>query len=252
MSPQDRSFPRLPDDAEALLYEWPAPDRSALAWEGFSSDTLARIDSAPPSAPAQTLFEAPLPAEPGEGSLEPEPVEDAPNLAEAARAVLAASDPMSPKELARQGLMAAARRRPAAEAAKLETAAGPHPETAVRPANDARPVPPSRTGAVPPRPPSERRGPADPAPLREATARSEMPPATQGPPIGAAVLGAAVALAASAALYFATRHDVAPSAVVFPTSEPAQAARTAQPSTPSVVASVAAPTPTDTAPATPS
>ncbi|HEX4474443.1 MAG TPA: hypothetical protein VH142_05150 [Polyangiaceae bacterium] len=258
MSPQDRSFPRLPDDAEALLYEWPAPDRSALAWEGFSSDTMGRIDRAPSSAPSSTpagaLFDAPLPAEPGEGSLEPEPVEDAPNLAEAARAVLAASESMSPKELARQGLMAAARRRPAGEATKSpETAAGPRPEAPVRPRDEPRPAPPSRTGAVPPRSPHEareRRHLGDETSLREATARSEMPPATPGRPIGAAALGAAVALAASAALYFATRHDVAPSTVAFPTSEPVHAAAVTQPSSASVSAAVAAPMASEAAPAT--
>lgn len=256
MSPQDRSFPRLPDDAEALLYEWPAPDRSALAWEGFSSDTLARIDrspasvppSAPPSTPTEALFAAPLPAESGEGSLEPEPVEDAPNLAEAARAVLAASESMSPKELARQGLMAAARRRPAAETATTtETAASPQRETPARAVDSPRPAPPPRTGATPPRPPRERRVATDDAPVREATARSEMPPATPGRPIGAAALGAAVALAASAALYFATRHDAAPSTIAFPTSEPVHAAAAeARPSAPSI----AAPAATDSALAT--
>src|SRR5688500_12576961 len=69
-TPKDSA--RLPARFETLLNKWPDPVRDDRAWEETAETITTRVEMARRPAPGLAqLLEAPLPAEPDEGSLVP-------------------------------------------------------------------------------------------------------------------------------------------------------------------------------------
>jgi hypothetical protein len=211
MSAPEQNLDRLPERAEALLDGWPAPARGALEWEDTAGRTMARVRETVVGSTADGLLEAPLPEEGGEGGISPAPPEDQPMLANIARAVVAAGAGTSSREVAREMLRAAEEER-----------------------RSAPPAPPSRRayGALGQ---AESRGQAPEAgpvqAVHEASARSELPAREREEKqrrwgIVALGGGAALALAAGAALYVSMRAGDGRAVLAEPSAEAPRASLT--------------------------
>ncbi|MCA9597117.1 MAG: hypothetical protein KC776_27575 [Myxococcales bacterium] len=101
---------RLPDAAEAMLRDWPAPERDPMAWDESADAVVDAVADGKVDRTSDALLAAPLPAEPGEeGQDERPPV----SLAELARASLEASEPEADEldDIAKESLSLAKRSR---------------------------------------------------------------------------------------------------------------------------------------------
>jgi DNA segregation ATPase FtsK/SpoIIIE-like protein len=61
MNPTDEKEPPLPDEAEALLENWPIPERDLGDWESLAAQIDARIERTPIGSTEDALLMAPLP-----------------------------------------------------------------------------------------------------------------------------------------------------------------------------------------------
>jgi len=131
VSSGEQRGPRLPERAEALLADWPAPQKSEAYWEERALGVTNQLGEVAQGSTPDALLEAPLPAEPGEGA-QPEFLRAAPaaaarpqSLAELARAVRDSKPEESLKDIAAASLSLSSRARgEAAEvAARLQRAA---------------------------------------------------------------------------------------------------------------------------------
>jgi hypothetical protein len=202
MTAPERQLDRLPERAEALLDGWPAPSRGALEWEDAAARTMERVRETPIGSTSDLLLEAPLAEESGEGSLSPvlvaaEPSSDVedepPMLANIARAVVAATASASAKDVAREMMLAAE------EGRRSAPPAPPQSKEAYR----SRGAEAHLTAALQGAPVQA---------MHEATARSELPARDVAPKRNTFGLvafggGAALALAAGAALYVSVRGE---------------------------------------------
>lgn len=220
----------LPERAEALLDGWPAPPRSALEWEDAANAVMARVEGVEPTGTPDDLLAAPLPQVEGEGSLLGAAALDEPGLANIARAVVEAAQTATRRDVARDVLAAAE------EGRRVVPTRG-DAETAALQGNLRRHDRAARASAPPgPVPAQEHRAHAV-----EVVARSELP-APQSRPnkergFAAGMFGgAALALAACAALYISVRHHDAESLVASPSSEAARAAPVSVPPAPAAPA----------------
>jgi hypothetical protein len=181
----ERDDVRLPRSAEAILGDWPAPERDEAFWEASAVATMLRAEQAD-AASTDALLHAPLPPEPGEPG-----AQDAVRLA---RPAAPASAGMSLAELARQSLADEAAANQAREIA----------EESLSIASRARESIPEIAAAVrasrPPAPPAG--GPEvradEPRPSPAAPRRHSRLAPVAG--VGAALLG----IAAAVALYLRT------------------------------------------------
>lgn len=116
----DRDGSDLPKNAEALLVDWPAPDRGALDWEQCAERTISAVRQAATGSTSDSLLEAPLPLEAEEPAEWPlraeieELSEEAPGLAQIARAVVETGPAADPEldAVAKETLSLASRVRP--------------------------------------------------------------------------------------------------------------------------------------------
>src|SRR5512146_1444689 len=100
---------RLPKPFEMQLTKWPEPERDEGFWDDNAEKTGDRLESAnAESASHRALPEAPLPAEPGEGSLgEPAPAAEEPpprSLLELARMSLESDQKADSSDIAKESL----------------------------------------------------------------------------------------------------------------------------------------------------
>lgn len=232
----------LPDAAESLLAGWPAPPKSALSWEDFASRTMQaareRAADAPSPVDDALLFEAPLPAEAGEGNFALPAEAEEPGLLSIAQKVVAANTGASPKEIALAGMQAA-------QAERRDAPLGPPPRPPTRAEQEAQAVAGlmGRTSGA--------SKPADPEPVRpvpvvraahvpvEASAHSEVPRPRTAPskkPWAAVTAGgAALAMAAALALFVSGRQEApAVASAELPATPPHTAAAAAAPGAPAV------------------
>jgi hypothetical protein len=84
---KERDEARLPEAAEVMLQNWPAPEREEAAWEEAAESVERRLKDENSDAVSDELLAPPLPAEPGEGRM-PRRSEADGSLAELARARL--------------------------------------------------------------------------------------------------------------------------------------------------------------------
>ena len=82
---KERDEGRLPEAAEAMLRQWPGPERDAADWEASAEAVVRRLKGGEVEAPSDELLAPPLPTEPGEGRM-PRRSEADGSLAEMARA----------------------------------------------------------------------------------------------------------------------------------------------------------------------
>lgn len=208
MSTPERNLPHLPERAQALLDGWPAPERGALEWEDTAGRTMVRVRETTIGSTADDLLGPPLPPERGEGSFSAEPAEEEPMLASIARAVVAGTRESAPSGVARDVLLAAeGQRRSVPPASPSLDASAQGGRLALR-------------GH-----PSQSRSPSVQA-VHESTARSELPEPRssagerrRAPGLIALGAGAALALAAGAALYVSVRHTAPGGALAGPSAE---------------------------------
>jgi len=92
-----RDDARLPEAAEAMLRDWPAPHREEAEWEQAAGQVADRIgqDSFEPAS--DDLLASPLPAEPDEGFLDADGPASGEKPADAADAPLAEAKPTKPR-----------------------------------------------------------------------------------------------------------------------------------------------------------
>lgn len=133
MSASEDRATRLPEAAEALLAEWPEPERDAEFWQKAEQQLSAKLKEVEPGSTPSELLAAPLPASDQDGTLEAAAAQAPPggasaprrapqrseppsappaSLAEIARqAVAQAREPADSKDIARESLSLASRAR---------------------------------------------------------------------------------------------------------------------------------------------
>jgi len=209
MSASERQDEPLPEQAEALLDGWPAPERSALEWEDLANATVGKIRETSVGSTNDDLLAPPLPKVDGEGeALSDDPpapaAADEPGLLAIAKAAVTASAADEARNIARAGLMAAGHGRQSRPPAPPVHAHPGRRRTASNAASLQGQLPKS-VGA-----------------FEEARARSEVPAASnrgnQKIGSGPFVTGALLALAAGVALYVAV-HRGGATAVVATTAQ---------------------------------
>jgi hypothetical protein len=141
MSTEDEDRIELPAEAEALLADWPLPERDALTWDLLAEKTTALALERGVGSVDPALLAPPLPRdadEPGEdpaspGSIDPpEPADDAgpSDLAAIARATIDATrGARGDAEIAREGFSVAAEARLRLATTRPATEAGDPPDT---------------------------------------------------------------------------------------------------------------------------
>jgi hypothetical protein len=224
MSSADRDDARLPARAEALLSEWPVPEKDDQAWEERAKAIEAKLVESPPKSSAE-LLRPPFPSSPDEDG-DPQRA-SSPKLTDIARAVreskpdqnltdiARAARGSKPEltEIAKESLSLASQ----ARAAAPEVAARVRAAQAGRSPADATPMPQSASAA----PPAPSTRPAEASPDHRRT------------PLIALVAGG-LALAAAVALVVRSKSEapasvahepaaVAPAASAAPVAPPAAA-----------------------------
>jgi hypothetical protein len=202
MSKRDHDV-QLPEQYEELLTKWPSPERDEAFWEASAKKVSERLEGASWEATDdEALFAAPLPAEPDEGSVEPE-AEPAPrSLAEIARMHLESeAAPAADNDIAKESLALGRQGRASAPVIAEATRAA-----AARLASEraSAPAPAAPVSALP----------APPQPKKSALA-----------PIAMAGIGL-LGLAAAAAIVMRSKHESAPplAAATAPAATPAPTA----------------------------
>jgi hypothetical protein len=219
MSSADRDDARLPARVEALLSEWPLPEKDDQHWEARAQAIQARLLEPQPKASAD-LLRAPFPSSPGDEG--PDAQRASPKLSDIARAVRESKPDYNPSELARtprdskpdQQLTEIARA--SLSLASQGRAAAPEVAARVRAAQAAQA--PAVATPVPERPSA--RAPAPPP--AEAITGSR-----RGPLI--ALIGGGLALAAAVALVMRTKDEAPPSQAQAPAAAPLASAAPAPP-----------------------
>jgi hypothetical protein len=84
---KEREEAGLPEAADAMLQQWPAPERDEADWEASAEAIVRRLKDGEVDSVSDELLAPPLPAEPGEGRM-PRRSEADGSLAELARARL--------------------------------------------------------------------------------------------------------------------------------------------------------------------
>lgn len=227
---------RLPKAAEALLEDWPAPERDEQFWDDNAKQVMVKAETADPTSAA--LFDAPLPAEEGEPGTAAEPEADVAEEAESVEPIgdeasevepdedqelptmPRASDPpprASTPPPAREGLSLAEMARLSLEEEKKQPDSKDIARESLSLASRSRASVPDLADAIraskpPPAPPSAapESGPVS-AEAKPAESASK-PKSRMGPVL--AIAGAAVGIAAAALILIRTQRGAEPSPLV--------------------------------------